>query len=193
MSFVSVDNIFIYPTDTVWGVGASIYSNKANNEIRSIKGADCKKALSVLFRDFDQLQSFFRLPKFLTKSWARNFFSLETTILIPKERLIKEIPYKIIFDSQYIGCRCLNFIMHLDYPLTTTSLNISGCGPIIDEEKASSFMQNYFPKAKFINPLVKLSGRSSTIVSIDNEGKIKIIRRGEKAVEVEKLCRLHST
>ncbi len=38
MSKIFSNDVYIYPTDTVWGIGASIFSEEGTRLVRKIKG-----------------------------------------------------------------------------------------------------------------------------------------------------------
>lgn len=52
------DGVIIYPTDTVYGLGCSIYSKKAVDRIARIKNMDPKKPMTLICSSESQLQSY---------------------------------------------------------------------------------------------------------------------------------------
>ena len=48
--------IILYPTDTVYGLGANIFNNDAVKRIYEIKKRDPSKPLSVLVQDMESLE-----------------------------------------------------------------------------------------------------------------------------------------
>ena len=79
------ESVFIYPTDTVWGIGASIRSKAAREKINVIKRSPDDKPLSIMFTDIKTLYNSFNFPDGMSVSWLRNFFKLESTLGLPLE------------------------------------------------------------------------------------------------------------
>ena len=53
------DGVIIFPTDTIYGIGCSVKSNKAFERIAQIKGIRKEKAVfSFIFNDLSQLSEF---------------------------------------------------------------------------------------------------------------------------------------
>ena len=52
------DTVFIYPTDTVWGIGGSIWSQDAYDKVCDIKGTGRGKPLSIIVSDEEMLNEF---------------------------------------------------------------------------------------------------------------------------------------
>ncbi len=75
--------LFIYPTDTVWGIGGSVFDQDVYHAINQVKKEPDLKPLSVLFSSMQQLQQFIDLPQ--EGNWSE-FFKLETTLLLPHQR-----------------------------------------------------------------------------------------------------------
>ena len=102
------EKLFIYPTDTVWGIGGDIFSKDSYERIASIKGHEQKKPLSIVFRDYEMISDLINLPADISREWLEKFFSYESTIGLPKSWVKRELPKWICQDSNYITIRCLN-------------------------------------------------------------------------------------
>lgn len=188
------DQIFIYPTDTVWGIGCSIYSKKGYERIAEIKKSDSTKPLSILFASINELVGSFRFPSEMSASWLREFFKLESTLGIPKSEALIEIPLWATGDSRFVSIRSMeteatkSIYQSLKTPFFTTSLNITGQSPITTLEEAKLFQQMHAPDATIVSKMDKpLSGSSSSIVFIDETKKVSIIRKGQKINDVLEL------
>ncbi len=191
--------IYIYPTDTVWGIGASIHSQEEHLEVHRIKGSDPEKPLSIIFKSFEQYVEYIKLPNKISKEWLQNLFLKEATLCLPISCIIEEkIPKWVYSDSQFIGTRLLNESWMQDIcqegPITTTSLNSKGQSPIVDFKEAKEFKNKYIPTGKFIETSnKKLSGSSSTIISLTDGNQVTVLRKGDLLNEVIKHCELLST
>lgn len=176
------NNVIVYPTDTVWGIGADIFNQEAHLEIEKIKQTSSGKPLSVLFPKYELLEKYVKLPD-LSIDW-REFFQLGSTILIPKI-YFEKVPQWITYDSPLVGIRYLkelencNFFKNLESPISTTSLNISSQLPIVEREEALKFLTNECPNATLVETnVVKPSGKSSTIIKFEGN-RFTLIREGE--------------
>ena len=191
------ESIFIYPTDTVWGIGASIYSENAKKRISEIKGSAENKPLSIMFTDVDTVLASFELPREFTKEWLTKYFRLESTLGLDLKSALIEIPSWVYGGSDVVSIRCLEnstlkeISSHLKAPFFTTSLNKTGEAPIQNFEDAKTFHQQIEGESPFFFGSADhdLSGRSSTIVFFRN-GAFEIIRQGLKIEEIKNHLKL---
>ena len=186
------ESVFIYPTDTVWGIGASIYSQSAQKNIASIKKTSEDKPLSIMFTDIKALYNSFNFPDFMSLSWLRNYFKFESTLIIPIKIAKILIPSWITGKSGFVSIRCLEHTElkmiseKIAAPFITTSLNLTGDEPLVNFKDAKEFQETYAPNSEFIGDIShNLSGRSSTIV-IYKMNQFEIVRVGLKIEEIKK-------
>ena len=154
--------IFVYPTDTVYGLGCDANNIKAVEKLKKIKGRDGKKPLSII------------AP---SKSWI-----LEN-LITTKERLDKYLPgnYTLILrkkDSKFLthasntdtlGVRIpkhefTEIIKKAGAPFITTSANLTGEKPA---SEFSEITERVIKKADILINGGKLSGIPSTIILED--------------------------
>ncbi|RLA65015.1 MAG: hypothetical protein DRQ88_09925 [Epsilonproteobacteria bacterium] len=188
------DQIYIYPTDTVWGIGASIFSRDAQEEIRAIKKTSPDKPMSVLFPGKNLLAHFIDYPVL----WD-DLFKLEVTFLIPMSWCKQEIP-DWVAKGPYLGIRCLEndelkkILEKEGAPITSTSLNLSGGGPITSLDDAMAFQNNEANSAELIHfKDHHMSGMSSTIVKVEEGNTYEIIRSGTNTSKVRDILGLSAT
>lgn len=186
------DQLYIYPTDTVWGIGCNIYSEEGFYDIAAIKRTDRNKPLSIMFADVNTVLSSFNLDDKMTASWLKDFFKLETTLGVPVKFSRIPLPAWVTSGSDYVSIRCLetpaikNLYKEIQAPFFTTSLNITGEPPVTQEESARKFWKNHAPSARFIESEEHtLSGSSSTIIFISEDHAIKIVREGKNVLLVK--------
>ena len=186
------ESVFIYPTDTVWGIGASIRSKAAREKINVIKRSPDDKPLSIMFTDINTLYNSFNFPDGMSVSWLRNFFKLESTLGLPLRIPKISIPSWVTAKSEFVSVRCLEFpalkeiSQDLAAPFFTTSLNLAGEPPITSYEDALKFQKEHAHSCEFFGDSTHdLSGRSSTIVFLKGD-KFEIIRVGSKVEEIKK-------
>jgi L-threonylcarbamoyladenylate synthase len=189
---LKAEDIIIYPTDTVWGIGASIYSEQAVKEIAKIKGTALDKPLSVMFTDMNELYRSFSFPSKITPAWLSEYFKMESTLGIPLSDAKIEIPVWVTRQSDIVSVRLLEWDIlkkitsDLSAPFFTTSLNLTGKPPITTFSEAAHFQKDHAPKAHFIGESThNFSGQSSTIIFLRGN-KFEVIRAGQQIEEIKK-------
>jgi len=193
VGLMSYENIYIYPTDTVWGIGASIYLKEAQEQIAEIKKTSAHKPLSIIFYDLDEVMSSFHLPEFMDKVWLQNFFSLETTLAVDIKRAKIQIPPWINHGGPMVAFRCVSnnalklITAKVNSPITTTSLNHTASAPLTIKKEAFAFYLKHCKSAQFVEDDQQiLSGHSSTFVKFNDLEKFSIIRKGAISERVER-------
>ncbi|EPZ49318.1 telomere recombination domain protein [Bacteriovorax sp. BAL6_X] len=189
-------NIFIYPTDTVWGIGGNPFEIETYELIAKIKGTSINKPLSILTNDIQNIVQNFRGSESLDELFDE-LFKYQITVGIPKASLKISFPSGPFDETNYICFRVIqNEIIDeciKDFPgfITSTSLNLTGEDPISDSDEANLFWQKHCPKTNFISSEYLVpSGKSSTIVFISGLSA-KIIREGEDIQNILKTLDRH--
>lgn len=170
----------IYPTDTVYGFGVDAFNEKAIKKIFQIKGRDFNKPISIIVRDLEMIKKLANFDKNIEKI-LKKIFPGPVTAILSKTKNLSDI---LTSGSNKIGiripeCKFTKDLMNeLDFPITTTSANISG-------KPASGDLQNIlnqFRGRKIKPDLVVDAGilpKSLPSTIIDLTGiKPKIIRQG---------------
>jgi L-threonylcarbamoyladenylate synthase len=193
------DQVYLYPTDTVWGMGSNIFSKNGYQQILALKGAREDKPFSIMFSSIEQIKEFFVIPLNWDISELEKVLKMECTLGFLKKWAKKEIPPWLTSDSPFIAFRCLDnpeikyIIEKENAPITTTSLNRSNLPPATSLEEAKIFEKDHQGLCELINfSNGKLSGNPSTIVFFEDEKKFKIHRMGKNGEEIEKRLRLFS-
>jgi tRNA threonylcarbamoyl adenosine modification protein (Sua5/YciO/YrdC/YwlC family) len=128
--------VIIYPTDTVYGIGCSIYNTDAIQRIYQIKGEDTSKPYSFICSDLSHISEYakvsnpaFRLMKHLVPG--------PFTFLLPASRL-KQLPKSIMSKRKTVGIRvpnnkiCQSLIQELGHPILNASVTDAN-GEIIND------------------------------------------------------------
>lgn len=121
-------DLIAFPTDTVYGIGAHIFSEKAIKKIYQIKHRSENKPLAVLCADKSQILQVAKTIPAKMEKIIDAFMPGPLTIILPKK---KEVPNYITSNLDTIGVRIPNHQLALQIlkqigPLATTSANISG-------------------------------------------------------------------
>jgi L-threonylcarbamoyladenylate synthase len=193
------NKIFIYPTDTVWGIGGSIFSKEVYDRINKIKGVKGNKPVSVLFPNINLIKKYFMLPLEVSDEWLRIFFKFETTLGLPLSWHKGEIPSWVYQNSKIICVRCLEGSFYEDLtkdaggPIITTSLNLSGAPPLASLDEIYSFKDKYVQDALIKESFsFEISGHSSSIISVNDSLEFHILREGFRFENVKQHLRLLS-
>lgn len=120
--------ICIYPTDTVYGMGACVSNPRALERIAAMLKKDNKRLFSFICADFSQISVYAKMENWQFKLMKRYLpgpytFILHATHFVPK---------KINPKRKTVGIRmpdtpvCRELARMLDEPLANTSLNLPG-------------------------------------------------------------------
>ena len=162
--------VFIYPTDTVYGIGCNALDSNAVKQIRRIKQRQ-KNPFSVI------------AP---SKEWIRNNLVVEKKYVKYLEKLPGK--YTLIFrmrnkscvakevSRETLGVRIPNhwiskFAEELGFPIVTTSANISGKKPLAKIDKISGKMSKM---ADFAIDEGELKGKPSEVIDLSGKKPKKL-------------------
>ncbi|NIS08072.1 MAG: threonylcarbamoyl-AMP synthase [Candidatus Dadabacteria bacterium] len=126
--------VIVYPTDTLYGLGALVSIEQAVQRIFEIKGRKPEMSLPVLAKDFEMLEHYAEVPIKYAEMVRKNMPGPFMAILKLKQYLNPIITG----GRDTIGIRISNnnFVIqlmeNLDEPLISTSANLSGTGNIYD-------------------------------------------------------------
>jgi len=177
--------IFIYPTDTIYGIGGNPFDPKVVKRISEIKGRNEKKQFIWLIYNFENLLNYAEISyenhlDFLQAIWPGPV----SVVLNLSERIRK------VADTETIAFRipknnfCEKLLEEIKQPLISTSVNHSGQKPVNQiEDLKVKFSTDV--DAIFFNP-DPVTEISSTIIDLTSD-QPKLIREGSiKFVELLK-------
>ena len=122
------DGVIIYPTDTVYGLGCSIYSKKAMKRLHLIKKMDPKKPLTLICSNQTQIQEYTQgietpIFKLLRKHLPGPYtFVFRASKIVPKMMLTPRSTVGFRWPDHPIT---LAIVEMLDHPILSSSLRIS--------------------------------------------------------------------
>jgi len=193
------EKIYIYETDTVWGIGAPIGHQSSVEKVALIKNRDLNQPCSILCSSIEMLGLYCDYQKMgISVEWLSDFFKMETSLLFP-HKYSRDIPSYIVGDSSYVSIRVLTYpwlkkiCEWHQSAITTTSLNRSGQKAIVSLEEAIAFKENYAPNSNLVLGKDHLSGQSSTMVKLDSLQSFEIVREGNRIKDVQRQLSLLST
>ena len=164
--------VFLYPTDTIWGIGCDATNDKAIDKIYRIKQRADNKACISLVQSIKQL---IEITGFVPKI---DISSEPTTIIYPK---VKNLSKKILSIDGSAAIRltndnfCKEIIKKFGKPIVSTSANISG------QNYAKKFSEISNEIKQNVDYIVNLSKekimtKPSKIFYLNPDGSFKKIR-----------------
>jgi L-threonylcarbamoyladenylate synthase len=169
-----MNKLIIFPTDTVYGIGCSIYDIYNIDKIYEIKKRDKSKPLACLCYDLEQIKSIAYVDDLATKLINKYLPGGLTLILKSKPEVLEKIGYETI-GVRIPDCDIALNILKEFGPMLTTSVNDSGQTPINEYEeilkKYSDLVDQIYP------PFNNSSNVSSTVIKIV-DGKKELLREG---------------
>ncbi len=116
--------VILYPTDTVYGLGANIFNNDAVERIYEIKKRDQSKPLSVLVQNTESLELIADLNR-STREIINKWLPGPFTFILNKKNAVS--PY--VSASSKVGVRIPDYkiarALASLFPITTTSANLT--------------------------------------------------------------------
>jgi L-threonylcarbamoyladenylate synthase len=171
--------VIVFPTETLYGLGADALNEVAVEKVFALKGRDPRHPIPVLVADQEMLYTLIaRVPstaqKLMTLYWPGPL-----TLVLPGR---KNIPKPLCNPAGGIGVRISSqpianlLIKGLGRPLTATSANPSGKEPARTVQEAKRYFAGRVEL--FVDGGTLISKRGSTVVEVI-EDNIRIIREGE--------------
>lgn len=161
-ALLSQGEVLIYPTETLWGMGASIENKEAIQKIFRLKNRSNTQPVSLLVKDIGMAKQYAFLTEpiltYMTILWPG-----PVTFVMPAQPIV---PREIHAGTRYVGLRCSShpFLQKLmgkrNTSITSTSANISHQEPITKISQLNSVFQNIHCVASH----EVLTGPGSTVV-----------------------------
>lgn len=173
------DGVIIFPTDTVYGIACNCFSEKAIKKVFDIKKRPENKPINVLSNNLDKIKLVSRNINEKEEFLINKYMPGALTIILDKNEKVSDI---LTAGLDTIGVRIpknnisLRILENVSYPLATTSANISGDSAGI---KITDFLKEFDGVVDAIidGGETDLKG-ASTIVRVESDNKLKIIREG---------------
>jgi L-threonylcarbamoyladenylate synthase len=167
--------LIIYPTETCYGIGCSIFDTEGIKKIYELKKREKNKSLIVLVNSIKMWKKIAKVSK-VAQNLAMKYWPGPLTIIQPKKskvsNLICDEEIGVRWSSHLVPNQLIN---ELNAPIISTSANISGeKNPYSISEISNSIKENV---DKIIDKGNLKTNPPSTVINIKND-KIKIIRKG---------------
>ena len=167
--------VIVYPTDTLYGLGADIFNKTAVKNIFLIKKRSFNQPLSIAISNINDLKDVAFVDDRIIRI-AERFLPGKLTLILKKKKVISDI---LTAGSDRIAVRIPNNnialqILSVFGPLTCTSANIHG---IPTPYKINDIRIQFKDKINIYLDAGELKSKPSTIIDISNE-KIMVLREG---------------
>lgn len=175
VKILELGGVVVYPTETLFGLGANVFDVNAVQRIFEIKGRDLKKPSSIAFRDLDQVKKFLEFTPMAMKL-ARKFLPGPLTII-----LNSKIEFDEFLGGNKVSVRIPDnpvaqaILDEIKFPITATSANLSGGK---DPVEVKDVLEQIGDKVDLILDGGRCKyGKPSTVVDATSE-EIKVVREG---------------
>ena len=168
-------NLIIYPTDTLYGLGADATNDEAINTINKLKNRNTP--LSIMVESIDKLSKYGIFDN-KDLNVFKSLFPGAFTILLKSKN--KNISPLVQNKSKKIGIRipnnlfCLKLLKKFKKPIITTSVNIHGESAMNDINEINKMFCNI----DIYKDRVNKNSKGSTIIDF-TENPPKVIRKGD--------------
>ncbi len=172
------NKIVIFPTETVYGIGGNALNEQVVEKLYQAKKREARKPISVLVKNKIAIKDIAYVSDSVAKI-VDAFMPGPLTLVLKKRDNISSV---LTAGSDTVGVRipknkiALSILDRLNYPLATSSANISGMANSADFAKLITEFKN--DVAIFIKGDVSSDLQASTVAIVDN-GKVNILREGK--------------
>lgn len=180
------DKIVVFPTETVYGIGGNALKVEVINKLFQAKKRNYGKPISLLVGSIDKIKNIAYIDKNEEKI-IKAFMPGELTLVLKKKACINDL---VTAGKNTVGVRipnhniALTILNKVDYPLATSSANISGENNIADFDEIVSDLKDYVDI--FIKGNISDDLKASTVVELNND-IVNILREGKiSKIDIEK-------
>ncbi len=181
--------VILYPTDTLYGLGADALSDVAVEKVYSIKGREEGKPMHAIVADLEMAGRYGEIDD-RVRLLAQKFPKGKITFVVKKKAGANT---GIVRDGNTFGFRipdnefCIAMLRAFDGPITATSANKSGEAP---ESSVEKILEQLGASAEGIALAIDggaiSGGLASSVVDL-SAGEVRILREGAiPAVEIKK-------
>ncbi len=172
--------VILYPTDTLYGLGADAFSDEAVKRVHVIKGRDARQPIACVVADMDMAARYVEVND-TARKLAGKFLPGGLTMVLKKK---PDLESGIARGMETIGIRipdnqfCLELARRFGKPYTATSANLTGLDP---DDSVSKILEQFGDFAEYIDLSIDAGvlpkSLPSTVVNLVS-GHPTILREG---------------
>jgi L-threonylcarbamoyladenylate synthase len=170
-------SIFIYPTDTIYGIGGNPFNIEAVEKINRLKGRDLGKRYILLINSIENLLKYVEMKSEKHLDFLLSIWPNPVSVVLPLNTNTKRLLGAQTASFRIPNHRfCLKLLAELQMPLISTSVNLAGEKPLIepsiirDEFSSMTDAIFYTDKKSYIE--------ASTLIDL-NDSKPVLLREGK--------------
>ncbi len=171
------DKLIVFPTETVFGIAGNALKVEVIDKLFQAKKRDYSKPFSLMLSDINKIKDIAYVSDYEEKV-IKKFMPGPITLILKKKDCISNL---VTANSDTVGVRipnheiALSILKSIDYPLATSSANISGSVNNSNIEDIINDLASYVDI--FIKGNISSNLLASTVAQIkDNE--VNILRNG---------------
>ena len=177
----SQGEVFIYPTDTIYGVGANPFSKTAIDKINKLKSRTEKKQFILLINNVKTLLNYVELENTLHLDFLNKIWPAPVSVILKlNSKTSRKLNGKTAAFRIPANRFCQELLNQIKAPLISTSVNKNNKKPLTNHLKIK---KEFEPEVKAIfYTKNKLNGPASTLIQLTGknpvllrEGKIKFV------------------
>ena len=180
---IQAGGVIIYPTETLYGLGANPLDPAAMERLYAIKGRAAARPIPFLIKDYEMLESLVaEVPPLAGELMKRYWPGPLTLIFRAKEGL----PAAMVGKDGTIGLRISShpiaqgICAQLNAALTATSANLAGGEDLVDVERIAAILGD---RVDLIIDSGTVSGIGSTVVDL-TVAPFRIVRQGQITISI---------
>jgi len=185
--FIKSGGIIVYPTETLYGLGADAGNARTLRRLSDLKGREGAKPFLVIVDDFERLRPLVAEVSSQAQVLMNAFWPGPLTLVF---KASPDVPSDLTAGTGTIGARvpsndfCRELVRASGRPITSTSANRAGAPPLDSIEKIRNTLSEGIDL--FIDAGVRLTGAPSTVVDVSGPTPL-LLREG--AVRWEQIAR----
>lgn len=170
--------VIMYPTDTVYGIGCSIFDKDAIERVYRIKQQDRHKPFSFVCSDLSHISEYARVSNPAYRL-MKHLIPGPYTFVLPAGRL-KQLPKSMISNRKTVGIRvpdntiCLAIVKELGHPILSASV-MDRSGEVMNNPEL--IKELYEKEVDLILDGSIILSEPSTVIDFTNEQPV-IVRKG---------------
>lgn len=181
--------VIVYPTDTVYGLGADATNTEGVLRLCQIKER-FNKPISITVSDLEMAEKYVKFSKLAEKIFQK-FMPGAITVILPMKKFVPQTISMLSANTGMLGIRIPNnkisaeIVSRLGSPITTSSANPRGGLSSVSVEQAREQFAGRDPEFQpdfYLCGGTIQCGKPSTIVAVDRD-RVEIIRQGAIAQE----------